>query len=291
MTDRQEFVQPDSSKLHPADSQHIKLTYITHYYLNQKSKQSVIELLKKYEDYDDELLGQIQFIIVDDCSPLQFEIPDINLNITWLRITTDIPWNQGGARNLGVTYAKSDKILITDLDFVYPEHTLNELVRRPNPGKKFFKIRIKNPDGLVGKAHSNNFFMSRSRFMRLYGYDEEYSGGYGAEDYRFVKFHKYHGSWQRNLSKKYYCQRRSEIDREKAYHSLERDFSRNTPIDKRKRSELIYWGPEAGHSRVFLNFDWVTVYRNKRDVQNYPRKPQRVWKQLWLFRTLFGTYD
>ena len=35
--DRQKFVKPNTNKLHPEDSQHIRLSYIIHFYFDQKS--------------------------------------------------------------------------------------------------------------------------------------------------------------------------------------------------------------------------------------------------------------
>lgn len=290
MTDIQEFYVPSVEDRASNDKQHIQLTYITHFYFDQKSHRTLTELLDTYSEYDSGLLDKIQFVIVDDCSTLQFDIPTYDLNITWLRITDDITWNQPGARNLGVTYAKSDKILISDLDLEFPEHTLRKMVEMRNPGRHFYKIYRKDREnGSIRKGHPNTFFMSRGRFMRLYGYDEEFSGGYGAEDYRFVKFQKYHGSWQHHLPKKFYCHKRTEIDRDKSYHSLERDFSRNTSIDQRKRNELLMWGGEAGHSRMFLDFKWEKVFEKNRSGRVLP-KPDRLWKHMWWFRTLFGYY-
>jgi len=289
MTDRQEFYVPSVDERAAKDKQHIQLTYITHFYFDQKSPKTLIDLLDKYTEYDSELLDQIQFVIVDDCSPLQFDLPDYDLNITWLRITDDIQWNQGGARNLGAVYAKSDKILISDLDLEFPEYTLRKMVEMRNPGRNFYKIYRKDKEsGSIRNGHPNTFFMSRGRFMRLYGYDEEYSGGYGAEDYRFVKFQKYHGSWQHHLSKRYYCHKRTEIDRDEAYHSLKRDFGRNTTIDHRKRNELLCGGAESGHSRIFLNFRWEIMLDNSRSVK-MAVVSRRWWKHLWWFRVL-GIY-
>lgn len=265
------------------DKQHIKLSYITHFYCNQHTIDSVICLLRKYEKMPPELLEVIEFIIVDDCSPLEYEIPDFRLNITWLRIDTDIKWNQGGARNLGVTYAKSDKILMTDLDHEVPEHTFRYLIRHRNPGRDFFKIyRLEN--GTIIKGHSNMFFMSRARFMRFWGYDEEYSGDYGAEDYRFVKFHKYHGSRQRYLPRRYYCAER-QVDRRGAYHSLKRDLSNNTLVDARKHDEVCTYGYEKGHSRTFLNFTWHTVRMTSLPAPGM--KTCGYWKIIWWLRYLF----
>ena len=77
-----------------ADKQHIKLTYITHFYCNQQDISEVINLLREYESMPASVLDYVQFVIVDDCSPLEYEIPEFDLNLTWLRITTDIPWNR-----------------------------------------------------------------------------------------------------------------------------------------------------------------------------------------------------
>jgi hypothetical protein len=290
MSDKQQFIKPRSEDAHPCDKQHICLTYIIHYYFDQDSESVLLDLLNEYNNYSKNLLDIIQFVVVDDGSPLIFKVPKYDLNITWLRITDNIPWNQGGARNLGVTYAKSDKVLIADLDHKFPEHTLEKMTKMRNLGNKFYKIwKYDIHSELYGRPHPNTFLISRGRFLRLYGYDEEYSGGYGAEDYRFVKFQKYHGSWQRKLSKKYYCINRKDIDRESSYHSLKRDMSRNTPIDQRKRNELLYWGRDSGHSRIFLNFRWEVVFQHNR-ISKPTRDSRRLWKHLWLFRTLKAVF-
>jgi len=271
------------------DKQHIRLTYITHFYLDQSNPNTVLDLFSKYETYSSDLLDEIQFIVVNDGSKLSFDIPDYNLNIKWIDIVDDIPWNQGGARNLGVMYAKSDKILLTDIDLEFPEKTLEHMVKRRNPRNKFYKTRINHVDrGFIGKGHPNVFFMSRARFLRFYGYDEEFSGGHGAEDYRFVKYQKYHGSWQKHLPKKFYCYRRNQnIDLEKSYHSLSRNHKRNTPIDKKKVNEILCWGSESGHSRLFLNFEWrIVKYSDRSNKMN--RKEKLYWKHLWWFRTIFN---
>jgi hypothetical protein len=289
MADKQRFYIPNTQDFHKYDKQCIKLTYIIHYYIDQESPASLLDLLYEYSKYSDSLLDVVQFVVIDDGSPLEFNPPEYDLNIIWLRITDNIPWNQGGARNLGMTYAKSDKVLITDLDHKFPEHTLKRMTNMGNLGKKFYKIWKKDLDSQTyGRPHPNTFLISRGRFFRLYGYDEEFSGGYGAEDYRFVKFQKNHGSWQKKLPRKYYCIKR-DVDRELSYHSLVRDHSRNTPIDQRKRNELLYWGEESGHSRIFLNFNWKLVFQHNR-ISKPDRQSKRLWKHLWLIRTFMSMF-
>ena len=273
-----------SDNKHAADKSHIDLTCITHFYCNQKSIDSITTLLKQYESYPADILDRTEFIIVDDCSPLKYDVPELDLNFRWLRVTTDIPWNQGGARNLGVTFAKSDKILMSDLDHAFPPETLAYLANHPNPGRNFYKMWRKRPDGSLYKGHANLFFMSRARFLRFYGYDEEFSGNYGAEDYRFVKFQKYQGSRQSYLPKKVWCYERT-LDRQESYHSLTRDLSANTPVDLRKKQECSLYGKEYGHSRLFLNFDWVTLAQGVRRPAALPAL-RRYWRPLWWWRWL-----
>ena len=96
---------------------HIKLSYVTHFYCDQNDINSVLNLLKTYEKYDPDLLDEL--IIIDDGSPLHYEIPNFNINLRWIKINENIKWNQAGARNLGVLSAKSDKFIITDLNHVF----------------------------------------------------------------------------------------------------------------------------------------------------------------------------
>ena len=269
-----------------ADKQHIKLTYITHFYCNQQDISEVINLLREYESMPASVLDYVQFVIVDDCSPLEYEIPEFDLNLTWLRITTDIPWNQGGSRNLGVTYAASDKILMTDLDHVLPVSTFTYLINAANPGRTFYKLYRRDEQGNLRKGHSNLFFMSRARFFRFYGYDEEFCGHYGAEDYRFVKLQKYHGSRQRYLPKSVYATERI-VDRDKSYHTLDRSLEYNTPVDKRKHEEVCTYGAESGHSRLFLDFEWK-ILRSVCRTSPVVREKNPGWKARWWLRWLFA---
>lgn len=129
--------------------------------------------------------------------------------------------------------------------------------------------------------------MSRARFMRFFGYDEEFAGNYGAEDFRFVKYQKYQGSRQHYLSKKYLCYER-DVNRDDSYHSLNRDLTGNTPIDLRKKDECSLFGDEYGQSRIFLNFTWDIMYRNNLVPKDLP--PVKTWwRPLWWFRYLFAS--
>lgn len=271
------------------DASRIGLTYITHFYLNQSKTVTIFDLLKTYASYDPAVLDRVHFVIVDDGSPLTYEIPaNLGLNITWLKVRQDIPWNQAGARNLGVTYAKSDKILITDLDHVFPEATLRHMIERANCGRRIYKFWRVTPEspGKLKRGHPNIFFLSRARYFELYGYDEEFAGGYGAEDFRFMKWQKVHGSISPHLPKAYFCIENEKIDRKTAYHSLHRDHSFNTPVDIRKQYESQWYGADAGHSRMFLNFEWDVLAKQQRPPSEAPWPKKRWWKPLAFLRAI-----
>ena len=263
---------------------HINLCVATHFYCNQDNINSVTELLAEYEKYPPELLDRIQFILVDDGSPIEYEIPKLNLNITWLKINEDIRWNQAGARNLAMLYAKSNNVIISDSDHMFPEQTLDALIKKDIGHKRFYKFYRKNPDGSFKKGHPNIFYLARSRWFQLFGTDEEYAGAYGAEDFRFVKSFKNHGTVQRYLPKNLYCIDRK-IDRDKSYHSLIRDLSFNTPVDTRKRIESEYFGANYGHSRSSFNYTWEIKKEKWREITSLPPL-DKGWRARWNLRQL-----
>jgi hypothetical protein len=290
VSNRPPVQEPSQSDLQAFDKQHIKLSYIVTCYFNLGTPETLIDLLRRYERYSPELLDVIQFVVVDDGSPLAFEVPDFNLNITWLKITEDIAWNLGGARNLGAVYAKCDKIILADLDHEFPEPMLRHAIKMRNPGRRVYRFwrRFRTSGEMRPKPHANSFFMSRARFLRFYGYDEEFCGSYGFFGGWLTQFHRYHGTWLRHFPRRYACIS-SDQGMKEHDHNLQRDGTRNQQIYLRKRNEAHYWGPEAGHSRLFLNFNWKLMKEQSR-----PRpKPRinRTWKHLFPFRILFGTYE
>ncbi|WP_215778724.1 glycosyltransferase family A protein [Paludibacterium sp. B53371] len=265
------------------DFSDIKLAYITHFYCNQQDITSVTRLLERYAAYPPEVRAQVQFVIVDDGSPIKYQIPELPLNLTWIRIDQDIRWNQAGARNLGVVYARADTILMTDLDHELPLASMQQLLTRGSCGKRLYKMRRRDAEGKTYKGHSNFFVMSRGRFFECHGYDEEFAGHYGAEDFRFVKYQKARGSFQTYLPSRIYCIERTDIDRQRSYHSLVRDLSFNSAADSRKRRELAHVGHGYGHSRMFLNFTW-TILSDQRFEHPVERPRSRWWKYRSLLR-------
>jgi hypothetical protein len=261
---------------------HLRLTVATHFYCNQDNIETIAGLLRHYAGYPREILDRVQFVVVDDGSPVRYEVPDLDLNLTWVRIDQDIRWNQAGARNLALLQARSNNVIISDVDHLFPPHTLSWLTGRNVAHKRFYKFFRKMPDGTLERGHPNIFYLSRARWFQLFGTDEEFAGAYGAEDYRFVKTFKNHGTVQSHLPKRFYCEDRV-LDRVKSYHSLVRDLSFNTGVDTRKRMEADWFGADYSHSRHNFNYTWtVLADRDRRE----PLAPafDRSWRPRWLLR-------
>lgn len=223
---------------------HLRLAVTTHFYCNQNSIATVTGLLEEYARYPAELLDRTHFVVVDDGSPLRYQVPRLDLNLTWLRINQNISWNQTGARNLGVLFARANNVAVSDVDHCFPPHTLQWLARRNARYRCLYRFWRRHADGTPRRPHPNIFYVSRGQFFELFGTDEEFAGGYGADDVRLVRNAKYHGTLQLRLPKRYYCTERA-LDREESYHTLVRDLSYNSGADTRKRMEAEYLGADT----------------------------------------------
>ncbi|HOC37381.1 MAG TPA: hypothetical protein PKL74_09980 [Tenuifilaceae bacterium] len=189
---------------------------------------------------------------------MPIELPkDINLNILLLRITDDIIWNQGGARNLGVAQSRTAKLVLTDVDHIFSEILFSKMLdhRIPTNLHKFKRV-----DGEKFRMSSvcNIYFTSKSVFFKALGYDEEFCGNYGYEDTMFFNLQKKLGT-----SLKYFNRRDSiivkKLQKDTIYHSLTRDTSANHALMQSKLKLLHGKNPFLCHSRLFLNFNWVKV--------------------------------
>lgn len=269
----------------PGGDQHIRLACVNHVYFNQRNPDTLFALLNRYASYSPELLDRVHFVIVDDGSPITYDIPDLDLNLTWLKIDQDIRWNMAGARNLAAVYARADKIFMSDVDIEVPEHTMRYFSDRPPYGNRMYRpARIDKTTGASLARHPNAFLMSRARFMRFFGYDEEFSGEYGFEDLRIVKDQKLYGTFLGRLPSKWFVYERNDIDSKTSYHSLYRDESTNAFINARKTLEYEWYGRHGGHSRRNLQFTWTVLLDRRR--KRPPPKIDRWFKPTWLLRQL-----
>jgi hypothetical protein len=175
------------------DWSHIRLSYVVPVYVNKPGAEKELSLFDDYSKYPAGILDRILFVLVDDGSPLPYEIKDWPLNMIVLRVKEDIPWNNYGAKNLGVVFAKSDKVLITDLDHQVDPESFRKIIGMASLGRTIWKLPRLDAQGKKKRAHADTFLISRGQFMKNYGYDEIYCGNYAGGDTMLVKYAKFHG--------------------------------------------------------------------------------------------------
>lgn len=143
-----------------------------------------------------------RFIIVDDGSPepaaeiVTREASTRTLECLELyRIEVDIPWNRGGARNLGAEVAQTPWLVQVDIDHVMPPDAAIELLGfRPDPRRWYRFSRYRkgradatrkkdkiSPEETFGQIHPHvdSYLCTRELYWRVGGYDEDYSGCLG----------------------------------------------------------------------------------------------------------------
>lgn len=144
----------------------------------------------------------IKVICIDDGSPepaLQI-IQDsgfciLTSGFSLYRITTDIPWNRGGARNLGAHVATTDWILHVDIDHILPADAAEKLLAwklDKNRWYRFQRWRVGAADDTRKKdaippaaeygqvhPHVDSYLVRRDIYWQTGGYDEDYSGCLG----------------------------------------------------------------------------------------------------------------
>lgn len=162
-----------------------KLSIISHFY-NHPEK--VERQLAHWKNIPEHILQHIEFILVDDCSEEVPKIEKENLNLRLFTITSDIPWNQGGARNLGAYNAQGEWALFFDIDqHIYPD-TLAPLLANLDRfnARTMYYLQIKELiDVTVNESlsnHPNTFLVNLAAFRSMGRYDEDFSGHYGYED-------------------------------------------------------------------------------------------------------------
>ncbi|MEO9256786.1 MAG: hypothetical protein ABI207_00310 [Crocinitomicaceae bacterium] len=232
----------------------IELTYVLPIYQENIESNDLEKLVDIYGEYGKDVLNKIHFIFIDDCSPIPIIIKNKKINYTLLRITDDIVWNQGGARNLGVTVAHSVKLILTDLDHIFPESVFKDLIFRKTPSE-IYKFR-REFNGKRIDSHPNTFFCSKATYFKSLGVDEEFSGNYGSEDIYFYDL-------QRHLGTKFKKYRKIMITTfEHKHHNLTRDTAHNLKLLEVRRKAISENKPFSAHSRKFLNFKWEVIESN-----------------------------
>ena len=124
-----------------------------------------------------------ELIIVDDGSTEQLSIDKIlvpSKKLKLLRTPTDIGFNSHGCRNLAMTKASNDWVIMIDIDrqFKDPQYTFESIKYKNNLCKESRYLFIVHVNDWGTKVHSsvNDFLINKHHFFSVGGYDEEIAG-------------------------------------------------------------------------------------------------------------------
>jgi hypothetical protein len=139
----------------------------------------------------------LKIVIVDDGTPeglpasrvIQARMDEIErkvIKVSVYRVAPDIPWNQDGARNLGMKECRTPFALMTDMDHLLPARMAERLAYLAESGtirdrtylmprQWVYETRQEIP------PHPNTFLFRVSEFWEMGGYDEDFAGHYGSD--------------------------------------------------------------------------------------------------------------
>lgn len=228
-----------------------KLSIISHYY---NHPQMVQDQIAYWESLPASFLSQVEFILVDDCSSQTPVFNATHLDLKLFRVITDLPWNQGGARNLGAFNARGEWALYFDIDqkfFLDPMNSvLSNLDRMDNMTMYYLKIKelidITCDRSLL--YHPNTFLVNLDKFKQLAMYDEDFVGHYGYEDLYMPQVWEKHGGKRTLFNDTDFFE-----DMDFGTHNLNRDLTHNNALAQQKMLE------GTKNSPGILRFEWQAI--------------------------------
>lgn len=160
------------------------ITFVSAYYDNPTM---LHEQFRVWRRYPEELRACFHAIVTDDGSPRWPALPNVEpacgiASFRLNRTLVDVRWNWLFGRNLGVSQATTEWVLLSDIDHVLPAETARVIMEtKLNPRAVYRFARVDAPALTPYKPHPNTWLMTRDMFDRVGGYDERFSGYYGSD--------------------------------------------------------------------------------------------------------------
>ena len=154
--------------------------------------------LQAWEDYP----AEVRIILVDDGSPepardvvMAHASPALLERLSLYRIGVDVPWNRGGARNLGTREAQTEWVVHVDIDHLLPAQFARQLLEFEADARRWYRFerfRVGRADETrrkdkiaddieFGKIHPHidSYLCTRDLYWLAGGYNEDFSGCLG----------------------------------------------------------------------------------------------------------------
>ncbi len=237
-----------------------KISIVYPYYENPGMLEIQYGIWSSYPEF---LKRKIEIVLVDDGSPnspaIQIPRPTGLPKLRIYRVLIDKPWHQHGARNLGASVADGPWLLLTDMDHVIPEQSLEKVLLHRNRNKVYTFGRLDAPDltptldreGNV-KPHPNSFAMTKELYWRVGGYDEDYCGVYGTDG--LFRSRLYHAAKECHIAAAYLVRYSRDVIPDASTTSLLRKEGR----PPNAKSDILIQKMQAGRGSKIttLNFEW-----------------------------------
>lgn len=191
-----------------------------------------------------ELARQCEVVIVDDAGDPAVEPETLRVHpmgIQLLRVGTNIPWNQPGARNLGMKVAKAPVALMADPDMVFSPAMSKgflDAAKKLKRGHVLMYALKHISDGRLNSTSPNTWIIHVKDFWDAKGYDEDYSGHKGWSDVQLmhILMDQYRVRKTIDLYCDFYTPKDGSGIQDSQVHSLPRCVKKNHQTHLHKRS-------------------------------------------------------
>lgn len=236
----------------------MKISIVYPCYLQQ---QTLLKHLESWQALGADLLKNLDFIVVDDCSDPPITVPHVNLNFRLFRVIDNIIWNYG-AKNLGVQKAHNQWVFLSELDHLLDRDFVVNLLYLAENAKEiqqdcFFMF---NRTGSKPIPHPATYLFNTRNFWAVNGLDEDFCGAYGHDDTYLV--HCFDKSGVEKIVP--YAAKLQCIMRTESYQDAELWRIKEVPRDTSRNDRLL--GRKTKHNEISssrIRFDWELVHESR----------------------------